>query len=115
MTAFVANTRVEVLRGGATDVWGDDTGAGGSSVAAGLPAAVAEDRQRSYLASEQRGGVVEFYTVRLRPGVDVREGDRLVDETGATYVVEAVSDPPGVVGRADVRCTTRRTAATSTP
>lgn len=117
MTAFLPNTVVDIYRGTDTDAWGDVTGTGGTWVARGVPAFVNEDRQRSYLATGQRGGVVEFYTIRFRPGTDVQESDRVIvvpDET-TTYQVDAVSDPPGVVGLVDVRCTARRIAATSTP
>ncbi len=112
MSVYVPTTRVKVLRGTTTDVYGDpvDTSA---EVATGLPAAVAEDRQRSFLASEQRGGVVEVFTIRLRPNADVREDDRLVDDDGATYQVQAVSNPPGVIGMADVRVTAVRTGTRS--
>lgn len=136
MTVFVPTTRMSVYRWSSSgvdgqgaadgrDIWGDPTDsdaadptdpAGSNTlIAAGLPAAVAEDRQRSYLASEQRGGVVEYLTVRFRPGVDVREGDRLIDPAGRAYAVEAVSNPPGLVGRADVRTTCTKVGATSTP
>ena len=133
MTAFLPTTRMTVLRWSSSaadgqgaadgrDLWGDPTDAaagstapGGSNVtvADGLPASVAEDRQRSYAAQEQRGGVVEYMTVRFRPGVDVREGDRLLDSAGQAYLVEAVSTPPGLVGRADVRTTCTKVAATT--
>lgn len=135
MTAFIPTTLMTVYRWSATgddpdatndgrDPWGDPIDAGpnpadpageNTTVATGLPAAVAEDRQRSYLATEQRGGVVEYLTVRFRPGVDVREGDRLQDEAGHLYAVEAVSNPPGLAGRADVRTTCTKVGATSTP
>lgn len=117
MTTFLPTTLVDVIRPGTTeDAWGDETGTGGTTVSAAVPAAIAENRQRSYLASEQRGGVVEYFTVRLRPTADVVEGDQLRDtRTGALYQVDAVSNPPAVVGvRTDVRATCRKTGATST-
>lgn len=116
MTVFIPTTRVDVLRPGtAVDAWGDPTGAVGDPISSGVPAAVAEDLQRSYLATEQRGGIVEYFTVRLRPGTDVREGDQLRDRNGLVYQVDAVSNPPGVVGLTDVRATCSKAAATSTP
>lgn len=114
MTAFIATTRVDLRRTTTPDVdaWGEPVDAD-TTVATGLPAAISEDRQRSYLASGQREGVVDYYTIRLRPGVDVREGDRLVDAAGTTYEAQSVSTQPAVYGRSDVRVSAIRTGATS--
>lgn len=116
MSAFIPSTTVSVLRSvSAQNAWGDDVDTN-TPIATGLPAAVVEDKQRSYLASEQRGGVVEYFAIRFRPGTDVREGDRLLDERStAIYQVDTVSIPQSFVGIPDVRCMTRRTAATSSP
>lgn len=115
MTAFLPTTRVDVLRGGATDTWGDETGLGGATVAARVPAAITETFQRSYLATEGRAGVVESITARLRPGTDVREGDRLVDLNGTTYQVQTVTSPQSVAGLTDVRASCIRIGAVSAP
>lgn len=136
MTAFIPTTRVSVWRWSSADAdgdgapdgmdkWGDPTDSSATSdapegsnqlVRASVPAAVAEDLQRSYQASSGREGVVEYYTVRLRPGTDVREGDRLIDRDGVrVYQVQSVSASPGLIGLADVRTTCTRVAATSSP
>lgn len=116
VTAFLPTTRVTVLRAeDEADSFGDvRPSTTAMSVASGVPAAITEGSQASYQPVEGRRGVVEAYTVRLRPGVDVAEDDRLLDErTGITYVVTAVSAPQSLVGVADVRCATYRTGAAS--
>lgn len=116
MTAFIPTTRVTVQRGVlAADSWGDQR-ASTTVAASGVPAAVTEGVQRSYQPSGARGGVVEAFTIRLRPGTDVTEDDRLVDErTGAIYQVRSVINPQTVVGIADVRVIAVRAGAASRP
>lgn len=114
MTAFLPSTRVTVTRSaGAVDAWGDQTAAVMDTVATAVPAAVVERRQRTYQGTEARGGVVETFTVRLRPGTDVREGDRLTTTDGRVFVVDVVSTPDPVIGLTDVRVEARRIAAFS--
>lgn len=124
MSAFIPSTRVTVLRGAAApNSFGDELPAD-TPIATGVPAAVAEglgssqsqNTQRSFQPADQRGGVVETYTIRLRPGTDVLEDDRLLDErTGAVYQVRAIYTPPNLVGLVDVRAVAVRVAATSQP
>lgn len=113
MTYYLPNTTVRVERGEATDEYGDPIDS--STVhTEGLPVAITEIRQRSYQSSEQRGGQVEEFKIRLRPGIDVQEGDRLVDErTGERYQVRDVHHAPTVVGIADVRVTAVQAGAVS--
>lgn len=115
MTVYLATTTVTVYRGESTDEFGDSVDAD-NVYATGLPVAITEQRQRSYQPSEQRTTVVEAFTIRLRPGADVREGDRLVDERdGQIYQVTEVHHPPTLVGVADVRATAVQVGAVSVP
>lgn len=108
MSAFVASTTVTVLRGTATDAYGDEVDVD-TDVARRLPAVVTEQRQRTRQPSEGRGGTTETFTIRLRPTADVVEGDRLRDDrTDAVYQVREVSNPGSAVGFADVRVTAVR-------
>lgn len=117
MTAFLPTTRVDVARPtGSADAWGDDTGdvlTLPETQYRRVPAAVSEDRQRSFLATEARGGIVEYLTVRLRPGTDVREGDRLTTTEGLVLQVELVDVSAPLAGMTDVRCTARRVSSRS--
>lgn len=112
MTAFIPNVRVDVLRGVDTDAWGDETDTS-TVIAARVPACITEQSQRSFLPAESRGGVVQTYTVRLRPGTDVQEGDRLATLGGTVYTVDEVSSPASIVGLVDVRTVCRRASAHS--
>lgn len=108
MTFFIATTLVDVMRGTGTDEFGDVTDLS-AVVEFGLPAAVTEGTQRRYRPTEERGDVVEQYTIRMRPGVDVREGDRLVSQRDrAVYLVQGVTRSHSIVGAADVRVTAIR-------
>lgn len=124
MTAFIPSTRVTVQRGVlVANEFGDELPAT-TAVATGVPAAITEglatstapNNQITYQPVDMRGGVLETFTVRLRPGTDVTEDDRLVDErTGATYQVRAVYSPHPLVGLVDVRVVAVRTGAASSP
>src|SRR5690606_24421717 len=122
VTVFIPSTRMTVQRGTlAANEFGDELPAT-TAIATGVPASVSEGlgstspqhTQRSFQPVEMRGGVVETFTIRLRPGTDVVEDDRLVDErTGAIYQVRACYTPPEIVGLVDVRVHAVRVAATS--
>lgn len=125
MTAFIPSTRVTIQRGIALpNTYGDELPSL-TEIATGVPACVTEGTgsasggstsQRTWQPNEDRAGVLEEYTVRLRPGTDVLEDDRLLDErTGAVYQVRVVYNPQFLVGLADVRTTAVRTGAASLP
>jgi hypothetical protein len=118
-STFLTSSIVTILRGLPTqDTFGDLTDAE-TVVASGMEAHISEDSQDSSEQADQRGGIVETYTVRLRPGADVREGDRIRDQrTTTVYRVLDVERQPSTVGPAlgtdDVMATCRRVSATST-
>lgn len=108
MTAFIPTCLVSVLRGEAADTYGDtiDTD---TPIATGVPASIIEAGQDIGQPAESRTTRVRVFTGRVRPEVDVREGDRLRDETALTiYLVEGVSQPASPFGQADRRLELRR-------
>jgi hypothetical protein len=108
MSAFIPNTTVTVRRGIEADEFGDVRDSD-TVWARGIPAAISEIRQRTYLPVEQRGGVSEEFLIRLRPDTDIVEQDRLTDESNDTvYQVQTVSSSPNLVGKPDVRATAIR-------
>lgn len=114
MSAFLPSSTVTVLRGVSTDAYGDEADDNDTAIAERLPVLITEKRQRSYQPAEGRGGTAETFMIRLRPGVDVVEGDRLRDEhTSAIYQVREVSNPSPVIGLVDVRVTAVRISAQS--
>lgn len=119
--AVLPTTTLTVLRGTPTaDAFGDLVPST-TEVATGLPAHVIEqDRQTRSRPVDERTGVVETYTIRLASSADIREGDRVRDDTtGRVYLVERVITTPSGVGPApgwdDVRLLVQRVAGTSTP
>lgn len=113
MSWFLPSATVAIQRGSKVDEFGDEVDAK-TVVAQGLPCLIAESVQRSFAPSEGRGGVVELYTLRFRPGTVLREQDRVVDErTGSVYLVTGVYSTSPVVGPPDVRAEARRVAAAS--
>lgn len=119
MTVFVPTTTVRVERDNGTapatgvqvDGYGPDT-SNWTPAATGVPAYLYEDSQQTWDPTAGRMTIREVVVARLRPGTDVRDRDRLVDErTSAVYQVDTVSAPASVVGAADVRAVTVRVSA----
>ena len=113
---FLPTVSLDLIRGTTGRNAFSDLIASTTIIASALPAHVIETRQSRPGPEGQRSGVVETYTIRLRPGTDVREGDRLADTLRAiTYVVQSVIWAPSPLTPADdVRVTARRVTPTST-
>lgn len=119
MTVFVPNTTVRIERdNGAAPATGTHVEGYGPDVsnwtvvATGAPAYLYEDEQQTWDPAASRMTIREVVVARLRPGADVRDRDRLVDESsGFTYQVDQITNPASVVGDADVRIVTVRIAA----
>ena len=113
MTIFIATTTVSVQRGTGVDSFGDPID-NATVVASGVPVAIVEDSQRKWLPNEQRETLIEQYTIRARPNVDIVENDRLVDEReGFVYQVRDVIRQQAVFGVADCRVTAVRVGSVS--
>jgi hypothetical protein len=118
MTAFIASNRVSIYRGTSVDAYDDEIDDNSLPVhgLTGLPVSISEDRQRKFRPAEQRGTLVEQYTIRFRPGVAVYESDRVIDDDDFTiYQVTDVSNPKTMVGLADVRVSAFRVGNLSRP
>lgn len=108
VTAFIPTTLVSILRGEATDTYGDPVDAD-VVIAESVPASIIEQSQDIGQPADSRTTKVRVFAGRIRPQVDTREGDRWRDETDLTiYLVEAVSRPQSPFGAADARCDLRR-------
>lgn len=121
ITVFIPSTTVTIERADeAPDTWGD-VRPSTTDLRTGIPAhitagvgLIGRTDQRSYQAVDGRLGVVEDFTVRLRPGTDVTENDRIVDErTGAVYQALAIFHSHPIVGAADIRVFAVRVGAAS--
>lgn len=115
MTAFIPTTTITIYRGESTDAFGDPVD-NNVAIATEVPAAISETLPRWFRPDEQRGGVVDKYTIRLRPNISIQEGDRLLDErTDVTYLVQSVEYQQSIVGLADIRVIAQQVGALSQP
>lgn len=106
MTVFMPTALVSLYRDVDEDEFGDPIDDNVVITASDLPALITEKSQRTFLPAEQRLGVIERYIIRLRPGTDVKEGDRLRDQaTDSWYQVQEVINVPLIIGAPDVRVT----------
>lgn len=121
------NTRVDVFRDADSDApavdrdvdaWGDeietprDVVPGGSTdepLLTGEPALIVSEAVNA--GTDANPVVIRRPIARMRPDVDVREGDRLVDVDGVTYSVVTVTRPRFSLSRLlDVRLELSRTS-----
>lgn len=105
----LATTRVSVLRGTATDAFGDvaDT----TTVhASGIPASLIESGRQAFNPVTGVPRILRTHVARLPPGTDLTETDRLKDEqTGAIYIVASVTRNANPVCAQDLRADLIRT------
>jgi len=107
----VATTTVSILRGTATDGYGDAVDDNtGTPAATGVPASILEQNRRVFLPAEQAFRIVRTYAGRVGPEVDIRKDDRLLDEqTNIVYLVTDLSDPHASVMHPDYQLQLSRT------
>lgn len=87
----------------------DDTAESTTPLYVALPAHLVASSQSTKDPVSGRRTIVQGWTARLRPGVDVQESDRLLERsTGYRFIVDTVTRPPLVIGAADVRLTLTR-------
>lgn len=65
--------------------------------------AIVEQTRRDYNPDSGRVATHVVYTGRFTHGTDLRDGDRIVDETtGKVYLVNSVGTGTSLIGKADV-------------
>lgn len=105
---FQPTTRVNLLRGTATDTYGDEVDSQ-TLVAEGIPAHVTETRKTVRTPASGTPRVVRSYTCRIPGTVDVQAGDRLEDaSTGILYQIDSFTRPSAGAPVTDVRLDLRR-------
>jgi hypothetical protein len=83
-------TTVDVLRGTATDDYGDTVDTDTVAIPS-VPASIIEQRQRPHQPRDGEDRNVRYFKGRVPRGTGVAKGDRLRDRTtGSVYVVESV-------------------------
>lgn len=85
-----ATTRVDVMRGTATNAYGDTVDAT-TVVMAGIPASIIERSRRVHEPKDGQDRIVRIAKARVPHGTGVLKGDRLRDTaTGTVYVIDNV-------------------------
>jgi hypothetical protein len=105
----IATTRLTILRGTATDDFGDaaDTD---TVIARSVPASLTEQSRRVTTRDDPTPRVIRYAIARVPAGTDVTDQDRVRDErTGAVYVVDSTSGMANPALRVDIRLDLRRT------
>lgn len=104
-----ATTTISVLRGTSTDGYGDDIDTD-TPFATGIPASLVEQTRRVTTRDDATPRIVRYAVGRVTAGTDITDQDRLRDEqTGAVYIVDAVSAMNSAAAAADLRLDLRRT------
>jgi len=105
----VATTRVSVLRGTTTDVYGDEQDTD-TVVASGIPCALTEQSRRVTTRDDPTPRIIRSTIGRVPAGTDITDQDRLRDEiTGAVYIVDSTSKMANPTLAVDIRLDLRRT------
>ena len=100
--AFLANSRISILRGTYQDPDGDDADSS-RPIAIDVPASLLEQTQTVSSPETGRSVDVKWVAGIVRPRVDVVKGDRILNQnTGDILTVDAVSQS-GLFGVADKR------------
>jgi hypothetical protein len=124
MSVFRPNTTVSIYRAQSNqDEYGVTSDDNATFAASGVPVAITEGfydsfqtRQEKFLPASQRGTLIEYFTIRFRPGSDIQEGDRVYDERNQIWFqVNSVIYQYALVGYSDVRAGATRIANTSKP
>ncbi|OKI16625.1 hypothetical protein [Streptomyces sp. CB03911] len=97
---LIATTWVTVLRGVATDLYGDISDSpteAGTDAQTHIPASLIEGSRSSRTPGSGTPRVVRYTVCRLPAGTQVTEDDRIRDErTGRIYSISAVTQPAAV-------------------
>jgi len=104
---FVATTTVSIFRGTIADEYGDDKDAD-IPIATEVPASIIERSRRAFVPVDGQDRVVRYARGRFSPAQDIREGDRVRDKNGVTYVVEETVNPGSPYSAGQLRAEMKR-------
>jgi hypothetical protein len=106
--SFLATTRVTILRGTATDRYGDDVDTD-TVVAVDVPASILERPVTGARPAGGRTDTQRTHALRVWKAVDVRQGDRIRDQkTGFIYAVTTQAPSTNPVGLGSTRLDLQR-------
>ncbi|MCX4504566.1 hypothetical protein OOK53_18940 [Streptomyces anulatus] len=102
-------TTISVLRGTVLDEFLDEADTT-TVVATGVPASLIEQTRRPYTPDNPTPRVIRYSIARLSSDADIRESDRIKDEsTNRIYIIEAVSSTTGFGMCNDLRLDLKQT------
>lgn len=105
---FLATTKVTILRGTATDRYGDEVDTD-TVVAVDIPASILERPVTGARPASGRKDTQRTHALRVWKVVDVRQDDRIKDQkTGRVYVVTTAAPATNPVGLGSTRLDLQR-------
>lgn len=105
----LATTTVSVLRGTATDAFGDETDLP-TVAASGIPASLMESGREAQEPVTGTPRIIRTHVCRVPPGTDVTENDRIRDEqTSEVYIVVSATRNANPVMAQPLRLDLKRT------
>lgn len=102
----LASNLVSILRGTTTNQWGDQIDdPNAAEIAVGIPACIEVTNTNAFDPATQQIRTIRTISGSIQSDIDVRETDRLRDDTtGVVWIVEQVTQRggPGFVGDLDL-------------
>lgn len=91
---FYPNTTVSILRTTTTDAYGYEADDNATPAASGVLASIIEQTQNTRRPDSDRPSTIRGYACRLPHDTDLRDGDRIKDESDdAVYMVDTITRP----------------------
>lgn len=89
---FYPTTTVAILRGTTTDGYGYEADDNATPVASGILASIIEQTQNTRRQDSDRPSTIRGYICRLPHDTDVRDGDRIKDESDdSIYMLDTIT------------------------
>lgn len=105
-----ANGIFAVYRDTTTDDYGDEVDDNTTPTLTGIPARITEQTRRVTTAADPTPRTIRWLVGRVELGTDIRADDRMINEqTGAVFLVDAVSSIADGALTGDTRLDLRRT------
>lgn len=100
---MIATTTISVHRDVTATAFGDEADDNTDPITSAVPASLTETSRKVYSPADGRVQTVRYVTCRVRPGVTVAVGDRVIDErTSDVYHVDSVHQVQGIGYTADI-------------
>lgn len=106
---FYPTTTVSILRTTTTDAYGYEADDNATPAATGMPASIIEQTQNTSRPDSDRPMTVRLYDCRLPADADVRDGDRIKDESDdQIYMLDTIAKSANPAREMDWRLVIRK-------